>query len=139
MNQIPIKILLVEDNEDDIELTRIALRKSEILNDLTVVRDGEEAIQFFTEQRSPKPDIVFLDLNLPKKNGKEVLSEIKRNKESRRVPVVILTTSTDNEDVKAAYDSYANCYIAKPMDFDGFKEVIMKIREFWFNIVKLPE
>ncbi len=138
MNQIPIKILLVEDNEDDIELTRIALRKSKIINDLMVVRDGEEAINFLTNPETFIPDIIFLDLNLPKKSGKEVLKEIKGNENTRRIPVVILTTSTDGGDIKDAYDGYANCYIAKPLDFEGFKEVVLKIDEFWFSLVKLP-
>ena len=137
-----IEILLVEDNEDDIDLTKIALRKGKINNNLFVMMDGEEAMDFLHKRNGyedqPSPDIILLDLNLPGKDGREVLQEIKGDANLKRIPVVILTTSTADEDILTAYDSHANCYLAKPLDFDRFKELVSKIEDFWFSIVKLP-
>ena len=137
-----IEILLVEDNEDDIDLTKIALRKGKINNNLFVVMDGEQAMDFLHKRNGyedrPSPDIILLDLNLPGKDGREVLQEVKGDANLKRIPVVILTTSTADEDILTAYDSHANCYLAKPLDFDRFKELVSKIEDFWFSIVKLP-
>ena len=137
-----IEILLVEDNEDDIDLTKIALRKGKINNNLFVVMDGEQAMDFLHKRNGyedrPSPDIILLDLNLPGKDGREVLQEVKSNANLKRIPVVILTTSTADEDILSAYDRHANCYLAKPLDFDRFKELVSKIEDFWFSIVKLP-
>ena len=137
-----IEILLVEDNEDDIDLTKIALKRGKINNNLFVVNDGMEAMDFLNKKNGfenhPTPDIILLDLNLPGKDGREVLQEVKNDKNLKRIPVVILTTSTADEDILSAYDSYANCYLAKPLDFDRFKELVSKIEDFWFSIVRLP-
>lgn len=137
-----IEILLVEDNEDDIDLTKIALRKGKINNNLFVMMDGEQAMDFLHKRNGyedqPSPDIILLDLNLPGKDGREVLQEVKGDANLKRIPVVILTTSTADEDILTAYDSHANCYLAKPLDFDRFKELVSKIEDFWFSIVKLP-
>lgn len=136
------EILLVEDNPGDVRLTQEVLKEGRILNNLSVVSDGVQAIEFLQKQgkfaRSPRPDLILLDLNLPRKNGWEVLSEIKRNPDFRRIPVVILTTSQAEEDILTAYDSYANCYITKPTDLEQFIKVVQSIEEFWLNTVKLP-
>lgn len=137
-----IEILLVEDNPGDIRLTIEALKDCKMRNTLYVVEDGEEALSFLYKKgkytRAPHPDLILLDLNLPKKNGKEVLCEIKENPKLKRIPVVILTTSKAEEDILKTYDLHANCYITKPVDFDQFISVVRKIEDFWFTIVKLP-
>jgi|UPI0003750997 CheY-like chemotaxis protein len=139
---MPIEILLIEDNPGDVELTKIALEDSKISVNLSVVEDGVEAIAFLRKQDSyanaPHPDIILLDLNLPKKDGIEVLSEIKADEFLRRIPVVVLTTSQAEEDVLKAYNLAANCYINKPVDFDQFVKIVQSIENFWFTIVKLP-
>jgi two-component system, chemotaxis family, response regulator Rcp1 len=142
MNWQPIEILLVEDNPGDAELTREALKVAKVANRLHVVDDGAEAVDFLFKKGkfsdAPRPDIVLLDLNLPKKDGREVLSEIKQNKEISEIPVVVLTTSQAEEDILRAYQLHANCYITKPVDFGQFLRVISTIQDFWLSIVKLP-
>lgn len=137
-----IEILLVEDNPGDVRLTKEALKDCKMRNTLYVVEDGEEALSFLHKEGkyadAPHPDLILLDLNLPKKNGKEVLFEIKENPTLKRIPVVILTTSKAEEDILKTYDLHANCYITKPVDFDQFISVVRKIEDFWFTIVKLP-
>ncbi|MFP4461473.1 MAG: response regulator [Thermotogota bacterium] len=138
-----IEILLVEDSPGDQRLTMEALKEGKINNNLYIVEDGEEAIAFLNKERPftnvPKPDLILLDLNLPKMNGQEVLEIIKADKKLKRIPVVILTTSQADEDILNAYNLNANCYITKPVDFDQFIHVVKKIQEFWFTIVRLPE
>jgi two-component system, chemotaxis family, response regulator Rcp1 len=138
----PIEILLVEDNPGDVRLTLEALKESKVHNNISVVKDGEEALAFLRQQdrftNSPRPDIVLLDLNLPKLNGVEVLTEIKNDPNLKRIPVVILTTSKDEEDILKTYNYHANCYVTKPVDFDKFLLVVKSIEDFWLNIVKLP-
>ncbi|OUL27156.1 response regulator [Nostoc sp. 106C] len=139
---MPIEVLLVEDNPGDALLTRIALEDSKITVHLNVVEDGVEAMAFLRKQEKyatvPHPDIVLLDLNLPKKDGREVLAEIKGDENLKRIPVVVLTTSQAEEDILKAYNLAANCYITKPVDFDQFVKIIRSIENFWFAIVKLP-
>ncbi|BAZ50893.1 response regulator receiver protein [Nostoc sp. NIES-4103] len=139
---MPIEVLLVEDNPGDAQLTRIALEDSKISIHLNVVEDGVEAMAFLRKQEKyahvPHPDIVLLDLNLPRKDGREVLAEIKTDDNLKRIPVVVLTTSQAEEDVLRAYDLAANCYITKPVDFDQFVKIVQSIEHFWFAIVKLP-
>jgi two-component system response regulator len=137
-----IQILLVEDNPGDVRLTQEALRDSKMHNRLHVVDDGVKAIQFLRQQppyaQVPRPDIILLDLNLPRKDGREVLAEIKADDDLRRIPVVVLTTSDDEEDILRTYDLHANCYITKPVDFTRFITIVKSIENFWFSIVKLP-
>jgi two-component system, chemotaxis family, response regulator Rcp1 len=137
-----IDILLVEDNPGDVRLTQIALRDSKIKNRISVVNDGVEALAFLRREGqysdSPFPDIILLDLNLPRKNGREVLEEIKRDELLRRIPVVILTTSDDEKDILATYNLHANCFITKPVDLARFVEIVKSIEYFWLTIVKLP-
>lgn len=138
----PIQILLVEDNPGDVRLTKEALKESKVLNRLHVVEDGVEAMAFLRRQgkyvNAVHPDLILLDLNLPKKDGKEVLAEIKDDPDLKRIPVVILTVSKAEEDIIKTYNLHANCYITKPVDFDRFTEVVKAIEDFWFTIVKLP-
>ena len=137
-----IEILLVEDNPGDIQLTRIALEDNKMSVNLSVVEDGVEALEFLRKKGkyadAPHPDLVLLDLNLPRKDGREVLAEMKADKILKRIPVVILTTSQAEEDVLKAYNLCANCYITKPVDFDQFVKIVRSIESFWFTIVKLP-
>ncbi|WP_373529325.1 response regulator [Nostoc sp.] len=139
---MPIEVLLVEDNPGDAQLTRIALEDSKISVHLNVVEDGVEAIEFLRKQekyaQAAHPDIILLDLNLPRKDGREVLAEIKGDENLKRIPVVILTTSQAEEDILEAYNLSANCYITKPVDFDQFVKIVKSIENFWFAIVKLP-
>ncbi|KYC54326.1 MAG: response regulator PleD [Candidatus Methanofastidiosum methylothiophilum] len=138
----PIEILLVEDNPGDARLTIEALKEGKIRNNINVAVDGLEALKYlFREDKfanATRPDIILLDLNLPKKNGREVLEIIKSDKDLRRIPVVILTTSKAEEDILKTYDLHANCYITKPVDLDQFITVIKTIEDFWLSIVKLP-
>ena len=137
-----VEILLVEDSPGDIRLTQEALKESKISNNLHVVMDGEEAIAFLKKRdkfsEKPRPDLILLDLNLPKKDGREVLAEIKKDEDLKRIPVVVLTMSELEEDVLKSYNLYANCYITKPVDLNQFIKVILSIENFWFTIVKLP-
>jgi len=137
-----IEILLVEDSPDDADLTVDALRDGRVRNRITVVEDGEEAMAFLRRQgkyaAAPRPDLILLDLNLPRKNGREVLAEVKQDPELRRIPVVIMTSSDDEKDILAAYNLHVNCYVTKPVDLDQFIHVVKSIEHFWFSIVKLP-
>jgi two-component system, chemotaxis family, response regulator Rcp1 len=136
------KILLVEDNPGDVRLTREALKEGKILNDLSVVGDGVEALAFLRREDgyagAERPDLILLDLNLPKKDGREVLEEIKGDGDLKKIPVVVLTTSAAERDVLNAYDLHANCYITKPVDLGQFMKVVQLIEDFWLTIVKLP-
>lgn len=138
----PIEILLVEDNEGDIVLTREAFKESKLHNNLSIVKDGAEALLFLNKEGAysdvPRPDIILLDLNLPKKTGLEVLNEIKSNPKLKTIPVVILTCSKNENDIWATYSNQANCYITKPVDFNKFINVIRSLNNFWLDIVKLP-
>jgi CheY-like chemotaxis protein len=137
-----IEVLLVEDNPGDVQLTRIALEDSKISVNLNVVVDGVEAMAFLRKQekyaKMHTPDIILLDFNLPRKDGREVLAEIKADHTLKRIPVVVLTTSAAEEDVLKAYNLCANCYITKPVDFDQFVRIVHSIENFWFSVVKLP-
>jgi CheY-like chemotaxis protein len=138
----PVEILLVEDNEGDVGLIEEVLEEVKIRNILHVAKDGEEAILFlYNEEKfsgSPRPDIILLDLNLPKKDGREVLREIKEDSNFKNIPVVILTTSGAEKDILRAYELYANAYVTKPLDFDQFIKVVESIANFWLEVVKLP-
>lgn len=137
-----IQILLVEDSPEDIELTLEALEGSKLANNLDIVNDGVEALAYLRHQgkyaSSPRPSLILLDLNMPKKDGREVLEEIKNDDDLKDIPVVILTTSKDEEDIARAYKSHANCYITKPVDIVQFQKVVLAIEQFWFAIVELP-
>ena len=143
VNGRPIELLLVEDSEPDVRLTMEALREAKVKNRLWVVEDGVEAMAFLRRQDghadAPRPDLILLDLNLPRKDGREVLREIKADESLKRIPVVILTTSRSEEDVLRAYELHANCYITKPVDFNRFMEVVRSIEDFWLTVVKLPD
>jgi two-component system, chemotaxis family, response regulator Rcp1 len=138
----PITILMVEDNATDVMITKEALEHAKVLNSLHVVNDGMEALEFLHRRgkypKAPQPDLILLDLNMPRKNGQEVLSEIKADDRLKHIPVVILTTSKAEEDVIKAYGLHANCYVIKPVDFDVFAEVVRSIQQFWFTVVTLP-
>jgi CheY-like chemotaxis protein len=138
----PIDILLVEDNPGDIRLTLEALKENKMNNTLHVVKDGVQAMAFLNREGehsdAPRPDLILLDLNLPRKDGREVLSEIKADASLRRIPVVILTTSQAEEDILRTYNLHANCFVTKPVDLDQFIKVVQSIEQFWLTIVKLP-
>ncbi|MDO8249258.1 MAG: response regulator [Rhodoferax sp.] len=138
----PIEILMVEDNPGDVRLTREALKDAKVSNTLRVVEDGAAALDFLYQRGdyadAPRPDLILLDLNLPKKNGREVLEEIKQDAQLKTIPVVILTTSQAEEDVVRAYSLHANCYITKPVDFAQFTKIVRTIEDFWLSIVTLP-
>jgi chemotaxis family two-component system response regulator Rcp1 len=138
----PIDILLIEDNPGDVRLTREALNDSKISNTLTVVEDGVEALAFLRREgkyvNALRPDLVLLDLNMPRKDGREVLTEIKADARLSSIPVVVLTTSEAEEDILRSYDLHANCYVTKPVNLDQFIKVIRSIERFWLTIVKLP-
>jgi len=137
-----IEILLVEDNPGDVRLAQEALKESKVRNNMFVVDDGVEAMKFLRRQgkyaNAPRPDLILLDLNLPLKSGREVLAEVKTDDSLKRIPVVILTVSRDEQDILKAYDLHANCYITKPLDFEQFMKITRTIEEFWLTIVKLP-
>jgi chemotaxis family two-component system response regulator Rcp1 len=139
---IPIEVLLVEDSPGDVRLTREALKDAKVHISLHVATDGIEAMAFLgraaTHADAPRPDLILLDLNLPKKDGREVLKEIKESPTLRSIPVVILTTSSSEEDILQSYHLHANCYISKPVDLDGFLKVVQSIDNFWLSVVKLP-
>lgn len=138
----PIEILMVEDNAGDVRLTKEALKETKIRNNLSIVKDGAQAMDFLYRRngyaKAPRPDLILLDLNLPKKDGREVLEEIKSQENLCRIPVVILTTSQAEEDILKTYDLHANCYITKPVDLMQFIKVIKSIEFFWLTIVRLP-
>lgn len=137
-----VNILIVEDNPGDARLIKEVLNGNKIYNKLHMVKDGVEAMNFLRKQEeyaaAPRPDLILLDLNLPKKDGREVLAEIKDDENLKRIPVVIMTTSQAEEDVIKSYSLHANCYITKPLDFNQFIKVVQSIEEFWFTLVKLP-
>lgn len=138
-----IEILIVEDNPGDVELAREALETNQIKNELHVAEDGEQALKFLKKeepyQDAPRPDLILLDLNLPKKDGREVLKEIKDDPSLRLIPVVILTSSNAEEDILRSYNLHANCYVTKPLDFNQFLKVVEAIKDFWLGIVVLPK
>jgi len=138
----PIEILLVEDNPGDVRLTKEALKEGKVYSNLHTVKDGVEAMEFLRREGKyrnvPRPDIILLDLNLPKKDGREVLQEIKTDGELKRIPVVVLTTSKAEEDVLRTYDLHANCYVTKPVDLEKFMVVVQTIDSFWLTVVTLP-
>ena len=138
----PIEILLVEDDLADIQLTKRALEGGGIANRIHVVRDGVEAMQFFRGQPpfqgAPRPDLVLLDLNLPRKDGRQVLKDVKNDPELRSIPIVVLTTSDDDSDIQRSYMEHANSYITKPVDLEQFKLSVLRATEYWFSVVKLP-
>ena len=138
----PVEVLLVEDNPGDVRLTLEALKDGKVNNHLSVVEDGVEALAFLRREGkyadASRPDLILLDLNLPKKDGREVLAEIKTDEDLKRIPVVVLTTSKAEKDILRTYNLHANCYISKPVDFDQFVIVVRLIEDFWFTIVKLP-
>lgn len=139
----PIEILLVEDNPADVRMTQENFKDAKIHNNLHVVVNGVEAMAFLRHEgkyaAAVRPDLILLDLNIPKKNGREVLEEIKRDDALKRIPVVVLTSSKADEDIIAAYNLHANCYITKPVDLNQFIKVVRSIEDFWFTIVTLPE
>ena len=137
-----IEILLVEDNPGDVRLTRESFKEGRLRNNMSVAEDGVEAMAFLHREgkytNAPRPDLILLDLNLPKKDGREVLAEIKKDPELKRIPVVILTSSEAEKDIMKTYDLHANCYITKPVDLDQFIKAMRLIEDFWLTMVKLP-
>lgn len=138
-----VKILLVEDNEGDIVLTLEALSQARVKNNVAVVKDGDAALRYLRKMGEFKntdiPDLVLLDINLPKVDGKEVLAELKKDHALKVIPVIMLTTSDSEKDILESYNNHANCYITKPVDFQKFMEVVLQIKEFWISIVRLPK
>jgi CheY-like chemotaxis protein len=138
----PVEILLVEDNPADADLTIECFKDTNVTNNISVVQDGVEALAFLRRQghyiNSPRPDLILLDLNLPKRNGQEVLAEIKTDPDLKLIPVIVLTTSGAEQDILTAYQLHANCYIVKPIDFDQFVKIVESIEQFWFTIAELP-
>lgn len=137
-----IEILLVEDSPADVLIAREALNEAKLLNTIHVAEDGVEALEFLRRQgkfaTAPRPDLILLDLNLPRKNGREVLAEIKGDPELKAIPVVVLTTSCAEEDILRSYHLHANCYVVKPVEFNSFVKAVQSIRHFWFSVVTLP-
>jgi two-component system, chemotaxis family, response regulator Rcp1 len=142
VDALAVDILLVEDNPGDVRLTKEALKDAKVLNEIFVARDGVEAMDFLHKQgqfkEAPVPDMILLDLNLPRKDGREVLAEIKKDPKLKHIPVIVLTTSKADEDIIKTYNLHANAYITKPVDLNRFVEIIHALEEFWFTIVKLP-
>lgn len=134
----PVHILLVEDNEGDILLTREALKEGKIENEISVARDGEEALTFLKEA-TLLPDLMLLDINLPRMNGLELLSIIKQDDHLKKIPVIMLTTSVSEKDIIESYTKYANCFISKPVNLPQFMDVVKTIEDFWISIVRLPQ
>ena len=142
MNAKPIEILLVEDNAADVRLTEEALKEGKVRNNLHVARDGMEALEFLHRQGkfkdATRPDLILLDLNLPRRDGREVLADIKNDPDLKMIPVVVLTTSSDEADILKSYKLHANCYITKPVDLEQFVNVVRSIDDFWLTVVRLP-
>ena len=138
----PVNILLVEDNPGDVLLTQEAFSEGRYLPRLSVVEDGEEALTFLRRlgiySDAPRPDLILLDLNLPRKDGRELLAEVKEDPDLRYIPIIVLTTSNAEQDVRRAYKLHANCYLTKPLDMDDFLKKVRSIEEFWLNVVRLP-
>ena len=138
----PMEILLVEDSPTDVLIAREALSEAKIINEIHVAEDGVEALDFLNQRgkfaSAPRPDLILLDLNLPRKNGREVLAEIKADESLKQIPVVVLTTSSAEEDVLKSYNLHANCYVVKPVEFNSFVKAVQSIQQFWFSVVTLP-
>ncbi|MEA1932530.1 response regulator [Halohasta litorea] len=138
-----VEILLAEDNPGDVMLTKKALEQGKLANNLHVVTDGIEALDFLRQNGeyddTPRPDLILLDLNMPRKDGQDVLKELKTDDDLCRIPVVVLTSSESEEDIAKSYELNANAYLTKPVDFDGFIEIVNRLENFWFKVVKLPE
>ena len=141
-NLKPVEVLLVEDNAGDVRLTLEAMKEGKVINNLSIASDGVEAMAFLRKEgrykEAVRPDIILLDLNLPRKDGREVLAEIKADPSLRLIPVVVLTTSQADEDILRTYNLHANCYVTKPVDLEQFINVVKSINDFWFSVVKLP-
>ena len=139
----PAEVLLAEDNPGDVVLTKKALKQGKLANNLHVVADGVEAMRYLRQEAeyadAPRPDLILLDLNMPRKDGKEVLADIDEEDELSRIPVVVLTSSESEADIARSYELSANAYLTKPVDFDGFVEIVNRLEGFWFQVVKLPE
>lgn len=139
---LPIEILLVDDDLADIKLTKRALENDRILNNIHVVRDGSEALAFLRQrppyEAVPRPDIILLDLNMPRIDGRQVLREVKTDPDLKAIPIIVLTTSEDQHDVAGSYSDHANSYVAKPLDTDQFKKAIFSVKDYWISVVKLP-
>lgn len=142
MNFKPFEILLVEDNPAEVKLTQEAFKEGKIFTNLNVVNDGEKAMDYLKKRNGfaniHRPDLILLDLNLPKKDGREVLNEIKHDPDLRTIPVVVMTSSDSDEDILKVYNLHVNCYVKKPIDFEQFIKVVQKIEEFWFTVAILP-
>jgi len=142
VDALAVDILLVEDNPGDVRLTKEALRDAKVLNEIYVAKDGVEAMEFLNKKgkfaKAPTPDMILLDLNLPRKDGREVLAEVKKDTKLKHIPVIVLTTSKADEDIIRSYNLHANAYITKPVDLNRFVEIMHALEEFWFTIVKLP-
>jgi len=138
-----VEVLLAEDNPGDVMLTKKALKRGKLANNLHVVTDGVEALDYLRQNGEyedvPRPDLILLDLNMPRKDGQDVLKELKDDDELRTIPVVVLTSSESEEDIAKSYELNANAYLTKPVDFDGFIEIVNRLENFWFKVVKLPE
>jgi CheY-like chemotaxis protein len=138
----PINVLLIEDNPGGIKLILETFKENKLLAELTVIKDGEEAINFLKKRGrindKSQPELILLDLNLPKLSGQEILAEIKNDKELRKIPVIVLTSSSEESDILKSYDLNASCYITKPVDLEEFVKVVRSIEDFWFTIIKLP-
>ncbi len=138
-----VEILLAEDNPGDVMLTKKALEQGKLVNNLHVVTDGVEALEFLRQAGEyadkPRPDLVLLDLNMPRKDGQDVLKELQEDTDLCRIPVVVLTSSESQEDIAKSYELNANAYLTKPVDFDGFIDIVNRMENFWFKVVKLPE
>ncbi len=141
--QMPIDILLVEDNPGDVLLTQEAFREGDYAPRLSVVEDGEEALQFLRRlgnfRNAPRPDLILLDLNLPKKDGRELLADVKQDPELHRIPIIVLTTSSAEQDIRRAYSLHANCYLTKPLDMESFLSKVRAVEEFWLKVASLPQ
>lgn len=141
-NMNPIKVLLIEDNPGDVRLIQETLKENRLITELDIISDGEEAVNYLKKTGKYKnesdPDLILLDLNLPKRDGREILAEIKNDDDLRRIPVIVLTSSTAESDIYKSYDLNANCFISKPVDLNSFIDTIKSIENFWFTIVKLP-
>ncbi len=142
MPAAPVSILMVEDNQGDVLLTTEALKTAKIANEVSVVQDGVEAMAYLRRQGkysdAPRPDMILLDLNLPRRDGREVLGDIKQDPALRKIPVVVLTSSSAEQDIAEAYDLHANCYIVKPVDLSNLLRIVKSIENFWLSVVKLP-
>lgn len=142
MDTRPVEILMVEDNDGDVFLTTEALKTAKVSNHISVVRDGVEAMDFLARKgkyaAAPRPELILLDLNLPRRDGRQVLEEIKADPALRTIPVVVLTTSTAEQDILRTYDLHANCYIVKPVDFQSLMQIVQSIESFWLTVVRLP-